>query len=110
MAKKTKSMRGVIIDWDLAEIKSQMEQAPAPLNVEKRQNFIDQKLRRRVKKVKESIAALDASKVDRKVAETPVAQAEKIDDVTVVEEAAPKKTPKKRTVKRKTTAKTETDE
>lgn len=113
MGKKTKSMRGEIVDWDLAKVKTQMEQAPAPLNVQARQDFIDQKLRRRVKKVKEQISNLDSSKVDRKITEAPVEQADKIDEVKVaaVEKPTVTKSPaKKRPVKRKPKAKTETQE
>lgn len=109
MAKKTRSMRGEIVDWDLAQIKSQMESAPPPVNVQARQDFIDQKLRRRVKRVKESISKIDRGADAAPVGDVPVEQTEKIDEVKV--EAVEKQTPaKKRTVKRKAKAKPETKE
>lgn len=48
--RKTRSMRGVMVDFDLIAIKEQMAAQPAPLEVRARENFIDRKLRRRIKK------------------------------------------------------------
>lgn len=67
MPKKVRSAKGKIIDFDLLRIKEQMINGPKPPNVQERQNFIDQKMRRRVKKVKSQLE--DAKKrkpVDRK--------------------------------------------
>lgn len=106
MGKKVRTMRGEILDWDLASVKNQMAKKPAPLNVKERQDFIDSKLRRRVKRVKDQIHELQSTKVDRKIAEAPVAEQELIDENKPVatEETT---TPKKRTIKRKTPPKTE---
>lgn len=116
MPKKVRSMRGEIIDWDRAAIKNQLASQPAPANVGKRQDFIDAKLRRRVNKVKGQLSQLSSTKVDRKIAGTPVEQQEKIDEnVKAAEQVAEEKTSvkttetkseapaKKRTVRRKTT-------
>lgn len=105
MGKKVRSMRGEIVDFNLQQIKSQMKSNPAPHTVRARQNFIDQKLRRRVKKVQDDLGKLDSTKVDRKIAEAPAKEQPKVD--TKVE--AKTTTTKKRTVKRKTT-KTDTEE
>ena len=51
MATKTvRSARGAIVDFDLMAIKEQMAAAPAPLDVKKRQDFIDRRMRRRLKR------------------------------------------------------------
>ncbi len=56
MPKKVRTAKGKIIDFDLLKIKEQMVDAPKPSNVQARQDFIDQKMRRRVKKVKDALA------------------------------------------------------
>ncbi len=93
--KKVRSMRGEVVDFDVQDIKNQIAARPEPSTVKARQDFIDQKSRRR-KKVADQIKNLPASSVERKLAETPTPEIEKIDEV-VAEEA-----PKKRTIKRKT--------
>lgn len=50
MGKKIRSARGELVDFDLLKIKEQMASAPAPVDVRQRQNFIEQRLRRRLKK------------------------------------------------------------
>ena len=52
MPNKVRTAKGKVIDFDLLRIKEQMINGPPPPSVEERQNFIDQKMRRRVKKVK----------------------------------------------------------
>lgn len=102
MGKKVKSMRGEVIDFDVQGIKDQIASRPAPSTVKARQDFIDQKYRRR-KKISDQIKNLEASSVDRKLAEEPTAQAEMVDEAPVVEAPAVEKkpAPKKRAVKRK---------
>jgi len=56
MPKRVRTAKGKIIDFDLLKIKEQMVDAPKPSNVQERQDFIDQKMRRRVKKVKDQLA------------------------------------------------------
>lgn len=56
MPKKVRSAKGQVIDFDLLRIKQQLGEAPTPANVQARQDFIDQKMRRRVKRVKDQIA------------------------------------------------------
>jgi len=50
MGKKVKSARGEIIDLDLFKIKEQIASNPAPVDVKQRQDFIERRLRRRLKK------------------------------------------------------------
>ena len=56
MPKKVRTAKGKIIDFDLLKIKEQMVDAPKPANVQARQDFIDQKMRRRVKRIKDELA------------------------------------------------------
>jgi len=50
MGKKVRSAKGVAVDFDLIKIKQQMASAPKPTTVQARENFIDQKFKRRIKK------------------------------------------------------------
>lgn len=52
MGKRVRSARGEMVDFDLLKIKEQMTSAPAPVDVRARQDFIDQRMRRRLKKTK----------------------------------------------------------
>lgn len=103
-------MRGEIIDFDLEQIKGQIASRPAPTNVKARQDFIDRKFRRRVKKISDQIKNLDSSKVDRKIADAPSKEDVKVNEKEPIatKDADQKETttPKKRTVKRKTTTTT----
>lgn len=121
MGKKVRSMRGEIIDWDLAAIKTQMKSKPAPANVKQRQDFIDSRVRRRAKKIKGQLDQLSSTKVERKVASAPVEEQEKINDTPAVQDTAvveetqateeTKSTAPKRSVRRKSsTKKTTTSE
>lgn len=55
MSRKTKSMRGEIVDFDLMEIKRNLKKHPAPISVQQRQDFVDKKIKRRVKKLADKI-------------------------------------------------------
>ena len=59
---RVKSAKGKILDFDLLKIKRQMEKKPITIDVKARQNFIDQKARRRLRKVtKQATAAIDVN-------------------------------------------------
>lgn len=90
MANKVRSVRGVVVDFDLLRIKDQMQNAPAPSDVKKRENFIDKKRRRNTKK---SVAAIMntqlVSKMVKPVEPTPIVDAVKADiSVTPIEATA----------------------
>lgn len=51
MSKKTRSAKGEAVDFDLLKIKEQIAAHPPAVDVRARQDFIDRRLRRRVKKV-----------------------------------------------------------
>lgn len=55
MSKPVKSARGVSVDFDLLKIKQQIASAPKPTTVAARENFIDQRFKRRLKKIKQGI-------------------------------------------------------
>lgn len=60
MAKRTKSARGAIVDFDLFNIKQQIASAPTPATVAARENFVEQRLKRRTRRLKrESTAAIN---------------------------------------------------
>jgi len=50
MGKKVTSAKGEVIDFDYLKIKEQLASAPAPIEVKNRQNFIENRLKRRLKK------------------------------------------------------------
>jgi hypothetical protein len=55
--KKVRSAKGMIIDFDLLKIKEQISNTPAPSSVRARQDHIDQRLRRRLRKAQAVTAA-----------------------------------------------------
>lgn len=55
MPKKTRSAKGEMVDFDLLKIKSQIASTPKPTDVQKREDFIDKKLRRRARKIKKKV-------------------------------------------------------
>lgn len=59
MPKKTRSAKGEIIDFDLLKIKAQIASTPKTTDVKKREDFIDKKLRRRVKRIKKQVETVE---------------------------------------------------
>ncbi len=101
MGKKVRSARGVIIDFDLMKIKEQIASAPAPLEVKARQNFIESRLKRRLKKAQAAVS-IESTEIEAEpIMPEPAAVKEEatahIEDV-VEETPAPKK---KKTTKQK---------
>jgi len=47
---KTRSMRGEIVDFDLIRVKQQIASAPKTINVKFREDFIERRLRKRIKR------------------------------------------------------------
>jgi len=50
MPRKVRSAKGEVVDFDLLKIKEQIASAPTPTEVKTRQNFIENRLKRRMKK------------------------------------------------------------
>ena len=59
MGKKARSARGQIVDFDLMKIKEQIASAPTPMEVKARQDFIESRLKRRIKKATAAIGVPD---------------------------------------------------
>jgi len=113
MGKKVRSAKGAIVDFDLMQIKKQIASSPAPLEVKARQDFIENRLKRRIKKAQnvvdetnkdvapelpEPAATVDESHIEEDTKEV-VSEA-----LAAVEESVePVKEEKKKVVKRKTT-------
>lgn len=56
MAKGVRSARGEIVDFDLLRIKENLGQAPKASTVKAREDFIDQKFKRRLRRMSETVA------------------------------------------------------
>lgn len=69
MGKKVRSAKGVIIDFDLLKIKEQIAQTPPSVDVKKREEFIDKKFQRRLRKQKKEVEALATVDVEPKITE-----------------------------------------
>lgn len=57
MSKAVRSARGATVDFDLLRIKQQMASAPKTTTVQAREDFIDQKFKRRLKKMKRDVTS-----------------------------------------------------
>jgi hypothetical protein len=57
MGRAVRSARGEKVDFDLLKIKQQIASAPKTTDVKARENFIDQKFKRRLKKLVRETAA-----------------------------------------------------
>lgn len=57
MKKVTRSARGVVVDFDLLKIKQQIATAPKTTDVKARETFIDQKFKRRLKRLTQEVVA-----------------------------------------------------
>lgn len=71
MAKLIRSARGLQVDFDLVLIKQQIAASAAPTNVQAREDFIENKIRRRTRRI-------------AKVGDAPVAARELGEEVTMV--------------------------
>jgi len=54
--KAVRSAKGETVDFDLLKIKSQIASAPKTTNVRAREDFIDQKFKRRLKTLKREVS------------------------------------------------------
>lgn len=55
MSKGVKSARGEIVNFDVLQITQQLASSPKPVDVKAREDFIDQKFKRRLKKMQRSV-------------------------------------------------------
>ena len=110
MPKRVRSMRGEVLDFDLLKIKEQMAAVPEPQELRAREDFIEKRLRRRVRRAKVAVVEKTEVAVEPTVTEAADPEAAKIEtqseEPKVVEKKAPaKKKTKKKTVKQKVTPK-----
>lgn len=93
--KGIKSARGVIVDFDLMKIKEQIANAPKAITVAAREDFIDQKSKRRLaRQIKQVVAEVNVA---------PLAKESIIDPVDTPPQVEPTPTPTPTTkLKRKT--------
>lgn len=68
MSKGVKSARGVVVDFDLLKVKQQIASAPKPTQVQAREDFIDQKFKRRLKRM--NAAAAEAAAAQQSAADS----------------------------------------
>ena len=98
----TRSAKGVEVNFDLLKIKQQIASNPAPVNVREREEFVDNKIRRRARKQKVTPTQLDVSVKPEIVAEQEADELEVEGEEAVVKEpAAPKTTTTKKRPARK---------
>lgn len=64
-----RSARGVMVDFDLLKIKQTLGESPKPPVVENRESFIDQRLKRRLRKAAQLPAAAEVAAETSPVAE-----------------------------------------
>lgn len=66
MPKVVRSAKGKEVDFDMLKIKQQIASAPKPTSVKAREDFIDQKFKRRLKRLKRDVAkkAVDIQKTE----------------------------------------------
>jgi len=91
MGKKTKSARGAMVDFDLMKIKSQIASAPKPVDVQAREEFIDRKLRRRVKRAQKKLEQVAVETPETEQPEADVAETKEVQQPIVKEKVASKK-------------------
>ena len=70
LRKKVRSARGVTIDFDELRIKQQLIETPKPTSVKTREEFIDKKLNRRLKKLKRNVVKATKTETDKKEEKT----------------------------------------
>lgn len=107
MGKKYRSAKGELVDFDLLRIKQQMSAGTPPVDVQTRKDFIDRRLRRRLKKTappapkihkeqeEEKEQEVKQQATEEKQAEEKVAENEEENNKT-----EPKTTKKKKTARR----------
>lgn len=64
MAKTVKSARGVEVNFDVLKIKQAIASAPAPMEVAARENFVEKRLKRKLKTRSVPIASDASDSID----------------------------------------------
>jgi len=56
MTKKARSAKGMMVDFDQIKIKQQLTDKPTPIEVQQREDQVDQRLKRRIRRLAEQTA------------------------------------------------------
>lgn len=88
MARTVRSARGEMVDMDLLRIKETLGQAPKGATVQAREDFIDNKFKRRLRRLTETAAATPAQTIQ---AVTPEPAVDTAADVAPAAQVIPKK-------------------
>lgn len=121
MGKKVRSARGEIVDFDLLRIKEEIASAPQSLHVRKRKDFIEQRLRRKIRTIASDIEDKKEENKKKGVVAAAIEAEPNMPDTEVVElkveeveekkeekkEEAPKTTSRQRARKKTTTTEEE---
>jgi hypothetical protein len=77
-----KSAKGEIVDFDLLKIKQQIADAPLSTKVAARQNFVDNKFKRRIKRTIQEVKSVEeAPEVVESSSEEPVVTTSKTKEI-----------------------------
>ena len=90
MVKKVRTSRGNMIDFDLLKVKNSMSSNPKTVEVKHRENFIDKKMKNRVRKTVQNMSERALDERNKKLEEEKLNQLKKDEEITV------KKTRKKK--------------
>jgi hypothetical protein len=89
MPRKVRSAKGEVVDFDLLKIKEQIASAPTPTEVKTRQDFIENRLKRRLKK---KTAVVEKTEVDVEPKLPEPADGVEIEEAVLKEEASVEET------------------
>lgn len=89
MTKLVRTARGEMVDFDLIKIKQQLADSPAPTEVKARENFVEKRLKRKLRnKTVPSITKLATIEVDVEPVVPEALEVEKLDDLDNLEDEA----------------------
>jgi hypothetical protein len=91
MARGVRSARGEIVDFDLLRIKESLGTAPKGSTVKAREDFIDSKFKRRLRRMTETVAAQSTSVTATPTPDVDAAVDEANETRVVEQDLAPKK-------------------
>lgn len=78
---KGRSARGVSVDFDALKIKEQLVERPAPVEVQAREDFVDQRLKRRAKRRAQEAARKEQNKTQVEADDSEKQQVDEADSL-----------------------------
>lgn len=85
---KARSARGVLVDFDKIRIKQQLSATPTPIEVQKREELVEQRLKRRAKRRAEQAKVREAES-NNNADEVSDTITENVGDENVIDEESP---------------------